>query len=109
MRLLLLCALAVLVGGCGAVSGGDRPDEPATLVLEDIDLIAEERTMPHSHPQLYELLDQMDGLHEDADVMLLLTTNRPEILEPALASRPGRVQKGILLGRGRSVVAKPVR
>ena len=24
----------MLIGGCGAVSGGDRPDEPATLVLD---------------------------------------------------------------------------
>ena len=35
----------------------------------------------------------MDGLAEDADVLFLLTTNRPEILEPALASRPGRIDQ----------------
>ena len=33
----------------------------------------------------------MDGLDSDIDVTFLLTTNRPEILEPALAARPGRV------------------
>ena len=33
----------------------------------------------------------MDGLDPDIDVTFLLTTNRPEILEPALAARPGRV------------------
>jgi SpoVK/Ycf46/Vps4 family AAA+-type ATPase len=68
-----------------------RALQPATLVLEDVDLIAEDRSQACAHPQLYELLDQMDGLHEDADVMLLLTTNRPDMLEPALASRPGRI------------------
>ena len=68
-----------------------RALQPATLVLEDVDLIAEDRAQSCAHPQLYELLDQMDGLHEDADVMLLLTTNRPDMLEPALASRPGRI------------------
>jgi hypothetical protein len=68
-----------------------RALQPATLVLEDVDLIAEDRSQACGHPQLYELLDQMDGLHEDADVMLLLTTNRPDMLEPALASRPGRI------------------
>jgi hypothetical protein len=68
-----------------------RALQPATLVLEDVDLIAEDRSQACGHPQLYELLDQMDGLHEDADVMLLLTTNRPGVLEPALASRPGRI------------------
>jgi ATP-dependent 26S proteasome regulatory subunit len=72
-----------------------RSLQPATLVLEDVDLIAEERTQPHAHPQLYELLDQMDGLHEDADVIFLLTTNRPDMLEPALASRPGRIDLAI--------------
>lgn len=72
-----------------------RSLQPATVVLEDIDLIAEERGMPHATPQLYELLDQMDGLHEDADVLFLLTTNRPDVLEPALASRPGRIDLAI--------------
>jgi ATP-dependent 26S proteasome regulatory subunit len=65
--------------------------QPATLVLEDVDLIAGERMLPHSNPQLYELLDQMDGLHEDGDVMFLLITKRPDVLEPALASRPRRI------------------
>ena len=37
----------------------------------------------------------MDGLHEDADVLFVLTTNRPEHLEPALASRPGRIDQAI--------------
>ena len=31
----------------------------------------------------------MDGLEDDADIVFILTTNRPDILEPALASRPG--------------------
>ena len=33
----------------------------------------------------------MDGLGEDADVTFLLTTNRADLLEAALAQRPGRV------------------
>ncbi len=33
----------------------------------------------------------MDGLGEDVDVTFLLTTNRPDMLEQALADRPGRV------------------
>ena len=31
----------------------------------------------------------MDGIAEDADVLFVLTTNRPDLLEPALASRTG--------------------
>ncbi|BCX03485.1 MAG: ATPase [Candidatus Roseilinea sp.] len=73
--------------------------QPATIILEDIDLIAEERTQQNTgtNALLFELLNQMDGLSEDADVLFLLTTNRPEILEPALASRPGRIDQAILV------------
>jgi cell division protease FtsH len=65
---------------------------PATVVLEDVDLVAAERTMPFgSHGALFELLNQMEGLAEDEDLLFVLTTNRPDILEPALAARPGRI------------------
>jgi ATP-dependent 26S proteasome regulatory subunit len=37
----------------------------------------------------------MDGLAEDADLLFILTTNRPDILEPALAARPGRIDQAI--------------
>jgi ATPase family associated with various cellular activities (AAA) len=69
-----------------------RALQPATLILEDIDLIAQDRQGdPGSTPMLFELLNQMDGLAEDADILFVLTTNRPEVLEPALKSRPGRI------------------
>ncbi|QBD75514.1 ATP-binding protein [Ktedonosporobacter rubrisoli] len=69
--------------------------QPATVILEDVDLIAEERTRHEvgCSPLLFELLNQMDGLSDDADILFILTTNRPEILEPALASRPGRIDQ----------------
>src|SRR5262249_36851239 len=68
---------------------------PSIVILEDVDLIAEERTRQSvgCNAVLFELLNQMDGLSEDVDVLFLLTTNRPEILEPALASRPGRIDQ----------------
>jgi hypothetical protein len=34
---------------------------------------------------------------EDADVAWVLTTNRPDVLEPALAARPGRVELAVEL------------
>jgi ATP-dependent 26S proteasome regulatory subunit len=37
----------------------------------------------------------MDGLKEDADIIFVLTTNRPEQLEAALAGRPGRIDQAI--------------
>jgi hypothetical protein len=67
---------------------------PAIVVLEDVDLVAEERTMSHmgmGNPLLFQLLNEMDGVAGDADIAFLLTTNRLDLVEPALAQRPGRV------------------
>ena len=44
---------------------------------------------------LNKLLNEMDGLKEEADILFVLTTNRPEALEAALASRPGRIDQAI--------------
>jgi AAA+ superfamily predicted ATPase len=71
--------------------------QPATIVLEDVDLIGtrREHQLVDANALLFELLNQMDGLGDDADVLFVLTTNRPDILEPALASRPGRIDQAI--------------
>jgi ATP-dependent 26S proteasome regulatory subunit len=72
--------------------------QPAMVVVEDVDLIAEERGMhPGQHPLLFQLLNEMDGLAEDVDVVFVLTTNRADLLEPALAARPGRVDQAVAL------------
>ena len=69
-----------------------RSLQPAIIVVEDVDLIAEQReARPGEHPLLFQLLNEMDGLNSGADVTFLLTTNRADLLEPALAARPGRV------------------
>ena len=44
---------------------------------------------------LNKLLNEMDGLRQDAQVLFILTTNRPEALEEALTARPGRVDQAI--------------
>lgn len=69
--------------------------EPAMVIIEDVDLIAEDRSQRADCNQhlLLELMNEMDGLSDDVDVLFVLTTNRPEILEPALASRPGRIDQ----------------
>jgi len=72
--------------------------QPAMMVIEDVDLIARERSGMHNACEevlLNKLLNEMDGLREDADVLFILTTNRPDQLEPALASRPGRIDQAI--------------
>ncbi len=69
-----------------------RTLQPSVVVVEDVDLIAEERShRPGEHPLLFQLLNEMEGLNSATDVTFLLTTNRADLLEPALADRPGRV------------------
>ena len=92
----------VLNGGPGVELLGQaialaRSLQPAMVVIEDVDLVAAERMMPgrHSNPLLFQLLNEMDGLAEDADVIFVLTTNRLELLEPALAARPGRIDQSV--------------
>ncbi|HYZ11298.1 MAG TPA: ATP-binding protein [Actinomycetota bacterium] len=73
--------------------------QPALVVLEDVDLVAEERTMyPMGNPFLFDLLNELDGIAEDVDVAFVLTTNRADLLEPALAARPGRVDLAVEIG-----------
>jgi ATPase family associated with various cellular activities (AAA) len=73
-----------------------RALQPALVVLEDCDLVADSRDR-HSGPQplLFTVLETLDGLGDDADVAFLLTTNRIDVLEPALAQRPGRVDLAV--------------
>jgi ATP-dependent Clp protease adapter protein ClpS len=71
--------------------------QPTMVVIEDVDLIARDRNTMGSceEPLLNRLLNEMDGLKQDADILFILTTNRPEQLESALASRPGRIDQAI--------------
>ncbi len=81
------------LGLVGAFGNLARRLAPAVVVLEDVDLVAQERSFGPfgSSPLLFELMNEMSGLAADADVAFVLTTNRPDVLEPALAARPGRV------------------
>ncbi len=73
--------------------------EPSLVVLEDVDLIAADRSFgAMGNPLLFEVLNQIDGLGEDVDVTFLLTTNRVDILERALSERPGRVDVAVEIG-----------
>jgi ATP-dependent 26S proteasome regulatory subunit len=71
--------------------------QPAMVVIEDVDLIARDRNQMGTCDEvlLNTLLNEMDGLKQDADILFVLTTNRPEQLESALASRPGRIDQAI--------------
>jgi AAA+ superfamily predicted ATPase len=72
--------------------------QPAMIVIEDVDLIARARETMHGGCEellLNKLLNEMDGLREDAELLFILTTNRPDQLETALAARPGRIDQAI--------------
>jgi hypothetical protein len=71
--------------------------QPTIVVIEDADLIARDRRNMGTCEEvlLNKLLNEMDGLRAEADILFVLTTNRPEMLEPALASRPGRIDQAI--------------
>jgi ATP-dependent 26S proteasome regulatory subunit len=87
-------ALHLIAEACSVA----RALQPAMVIVEDVDLIAEDRGMhPGRHPLLFQLLNEMDGLAENADVVFVLTTNRADLLEPALAARPGRVDQAVSL------------
>lgn len=86
-------ALALIGQACGLA----RLLQPSLVVLEDVDLIATDRSLAPMgpHPLLFEVLNQIDGLGDDVDVAFLLTTNRVDVLERALAERPGRVDAAV--------------
>src|SRR5919107_4557576 len=84
------------LGVVGAVTELARELQPAVVVLEDVDLVAADRSFgPGGSPVLFDLLDAMDGAAADADLLFVLTTNRADLLEPALAARPGRVDVAV--------------
>jgi hypothetical protein len=86
------------LGLLGAACRIARSLQPSLVILEDIDLVAAERDMDLGDTTLmFELLNEMDGIGEDADVIFLMTTNRADLLEPALAARPGRVDQAVEL------------
>lgn len=68
----------------------------AIIVLEDADLVAADRDFSEGERSiLFDVLDILDGLAEDADIAFVLTTNRVGVLEEALALRPGRIDLAV--------------
>lgn len=107
-----LIITAEQVAFLGAYMSLARLLQPTMVVIEDVDLIARDRDEmggPCEEVLLNKLLNEMDGLKEDADILFVLTTNRPEELESALAGRPGRIDQAIEvllpdeIGRGKLV------
>ena len=62
---------------------------PTLIIIEDIDFIGTSRNFTQN-PILGELLTQLDGNDPNDGIFIIATTNRPELLDEALANRPSR-------------------
>ena len=77
-----------------------REHEPCIIFIDEIDAIGGKRTDDASssdreiHRTLMEMLNQIDGFDELGKVKVIMATNRPDVLDPALL-RPGRLDRKI--------------
>jgi SpoVK/Ycf46/Vps4 family AAA+-type ATPase len=68
---------------------------PTLIIIEDIDFIGLNRDFARN-PILGELLTQLDGNDPNEGIFVIATTNRPELLDEALANRPSRFDVQLL-------------
>ena len=76
-----------------------RSNAPTVIFFDEIDSIAGERGRTVSDSGVGErvvsqLLTELDGLEELEDVVVIATTNRPDLIDPALL-RPGRLDRHV--------------
>lgn len=68
-----------------------RDLKPSLLFFEDLDLFGGKRSMPGCNSHLLgELMNQLDGVKENNDIVVVATTNDLEAIEPAIKDRPSR-------------------
>ena len=83
--------------------GYAKDNQPCIIFIDEIDAIGGKRMSDGSsadreiHRTLMELLNQMDGFDDLGRVKLIMATNRPDTLDPALL-RPGRLDRKIEIG-----------
>jgi len=77
-----------------------REKAPTIIFIDEVDAIATKRSDSgqgsdrEAQRTLLELLTQMDGFDPAGRVMVLMATNRPDTLDPALL-RPGRLDRKV--------------
>lgn len=80
--------------------GYARDHEPCIIFIDEIDAIGGRRLSQGTSADreiqrtLMELLNQLDGFEQLGQVKMVMATNRPDILDPALL-RPGRLDRKI--------------
>ena len=76
---------------------------PSVLFFDEFDSLVPERESGSEaarleNPIVNKFLQLLDGLEEMGDVIVIIATNRPDIIDPAIL-RPGRIDKHIRIGR----------
>ena len=92
-----------------------KKNAPAIIFVDEIDAVGRHRGSgigggnDEREQTLNQLLVEMDGFDERANIILIAATNRPEILDPALL-RPGRFDRQIAVEapdlKGREAILK---
>ncbi len=88
---------------------------PCIVFIDEIDAVGRKRGagLGGGHDEreqtLNQLLVEMDGFADNAGIIILAATNRPDILDPALL-RPGRFDRQVVIGtpdaKGREAIFK---
>jgi cell division protease FtsH len=79
-----------------------KRNAPAIVFVDEIDAVGRQRGagLGGSHDEreqtLNQILVEMDGFEQNSNVIVLASTNRPDILDPALL-RPGRFDRQVTL------------
>jgi cell division protease FtsH len=80
-----------------------REAAPAIVFVDELDAVGRRRgagvgTVNDEREQtLNQLLAELDGFDERAEVIIMAATNRPDVLDPALL-RPGRFDRQVVVG-----------
>lgn len=81
-----------------------REQAPAVVFVDEIDAVGRHRGVSmgsgndEREQTLNQILVEMDGFTTDTNVIVMASTNRPDILDPALM-RPGRFDRKVILDR----------
>lgn len=81
-----------------------KENAPAILFIDEIDAVGRQRGagvgggQDEREQTLNQILSEMDGFTQNDSVMVMASTNRPDVLDPALM-RPGRFDRHITVGR----------
>ena len=79
-----------------------KKHQPAIIYIDELDAIGRHRGagIGGGHDEreqtLNQILVEMDGFEQDSQIVVLSSTNRPDILDPALL-RPGRFDRKVVL------------